>query len=564
MPRQSFAIILLISCLGAGSALAQTDFQVPFEFCPNQHPIPAISFALHQEGPVQLVIEHIFTKIPVRTLIDGFLPAGQHQVSWDGSDAQGQPLGTGVYVITLSGEGWEVQQWSYIDCGYDSAIQSRVVVGGHDVAMGFANVTAESEPTELGVYTADGSVRVKDFSYAAYPGYAFVYWAFEDTLGQVLPAGDYIYRMASPPYSEDIAFTIDPIERGSLAMTVTGSDGNPVQGIPGTGDAPLVKGPLQQLELDFGRSMSAAEMEYLLGGGLEFYSALGQALPVAPSVRADSTGVVFHDFEMTRLWPDVWGDGSVFSYGMFDPYSSRVKVGFDHEGITRLRSLCQPGGEVDPSDWVFNSGPFYFSPGGSMNPPCNNPIPPGQSAELQFTTDKGGVLMMQIIDTEGNLIRTMIYEYSWDGPKVEYWNRLDDAGVEVPEGIYRLIWTAQGNSVGGVVTSGDIYVSNAVSEVSEIVAGLQVPTLSLNQPNPFNPTTVISFDLPVATFARISVLSLDGKRVATLLAEPMGPGRHSVTWDGRDHLGQAVPSGVYFYRMEAGATVDTGRMLLLK
>ena len=91
-----------------------------------------------------------------------------------------------------------------------------------------------------------------------------------------------------------------------------------------------------------------------------------------------------------------------------------------------------------------------------------------------------------------------------------------------------------------------------------------LPTLSANHPNPFNPATVISFDLPNDTFARITVLSLDGKRVATLLADRMVAGHHSVTWNGRDKHGRRVPSGAYFYRMEAGDTIETRSMMLLK
>ncbi len=564
MPSRSIVLTLIILLLGASSAMAQYGFSIPFEFCPGQGLTDVISFQLQEEGPVILVVEHVFTNLPVRTLVMGFLPAGAHSIVWDGLDDEGQLLDTGVYVFRLMGDGWEVEEWSTLDCGLDAAIQSRVVVGGRDVTMGFANVIPVPEPTELAVYTSDGSTRVRDFSDIAHSRYTFFYWGFEDSAGQVLPAGDYIYRMASPSYSEDIAFTIDPIERGSLAMTVTGADGHVVTGLFGAGETPLVKGPLQQMEIDFGRAMSAAELAYLLDGGLEFSGAFVWAQPESYSVQADSTGVIFHGFALSRSWPDVWGFGAVGSYGMFDPYSSRVQLGFDHEGITGRRALCQPAGGTDPTDWVVSHGPFYFSPAGTMAPPCNNPIPPGERAELQFSTDAAGMVVMIIIDRQGNLVRQLIFDYSWEGPKVEFWDRLDNAGNEVPEGIYHLIWTAQGQDGGSVVTSGDIYVSNAVSDVPQSGGDLMLPSLGFNHPNPFNPSTAISFDLPVSCFAQVTVLSLDGKRVATLVAEAMESGHHSVTWNGRDQMGHRVPSGAYFYRLEADETVSTRRMLLLK
>ena len=70
--------------------------------------------------------------------------------------------------------------------------------------------------------------------------------------------------------------------------------------------------------------------------------------------------------------------------------------------------------------------------------------------------------------------------------------------------------------------------------------------------------------LPQAGFARVTVLALDGREVATLLADEMTAGSHEVFWNGQDHQGRRMASGAYFYRLEAGGAAETGRMLLLK
>lgn len=88
--------------------------------------------------------------------------------------------------------------------------------------------------------------------------------------------------------------------------------------------------------------------------------------------------------------------------------------------------------------------------------------------------------------------------------------------------------------------------------------------LAGNYPNPFNPKTTISFDLPDAQFVRLAVFGADGRRVATLLDERMAAGRHSAVWDGRDDNGLPVASGVYFCRIEAGPLAETRKMLLMK
>jgi hypothetical protein len=83
-------------------------------------------------------------------------------------------------------------------------------------------------------------------------------------------------------------------------------------------------------------------------------------------------------------------------------------------------------------------------------------------------------------------------------------------------------------------------------------------------PNPFNPSTRLSFDLAAAGQARLRIYDTAGRLVATLVDERRGAGRHVVVWDGRDRAGRASAAGVYLYRLEAGNIVETKRMTLVK
>jgi hypothetical protein len=78
-------------------------------------------------------------------------------------------------------------------------------------------------------------------------------------------------------------------------------------------------------------------------------------------------------------------------------------------------------------------------------------------------------------------------------------------------------------------------------------------------PNPFNPSTTISFALPEEGFVRIAVFDVAGRWTQTLVNEERAAGRHSVTFDARD-----LPSGVYFARMESGPFTMTKKMLLIR
>jgi hypothetical protein len=86
-----------------------------------------------------------------------------------------------------------------------------------------------------------------------------------------------------------------------------------------------------------------------------------------------------------------------------------------------------------------------------------------------------------------------------------------------------------------------------------------------NVPNPFNPATVIRYDVPVeGVWVTLRVFDVRGGLVATLVDQPRPGGRQTVTWDGTDRRGQRAASGIYFYRMTAGHFVQTRKMLLLK
>jgi len=88
--------------------------------------------------------------------------------------------------------------------------------------------------------------------------------------------------------------------------------------------------------------------------------------------------------------------------------------------------------------------------------------------------------------------------------------------------------------------------------------------LGQNQPNPFNPITQIRFALPAAGPVELSVYNVAGQLVRTLASGEYGAGEHVLAWDGRDAVGNAVSSGVYFYRLDAGLTTNVKKMVLMR
>jgi hypothetical protein len=80
-----------------------------------------------------------------------------------------------------------------------------------------------------------------------------------------------------------------------------------------------------------------------------------------------------------------------------------------------------------------------------------------------------------------------------------------------------------------------------------------------NYPNPFNPSTIIKYRLSTASHVRITIVDLLGREVRTLLNEQKSAGSYQVSWNA-----SGVPSGVYFYRLQAGSFTETQKLILLK
>jgi hypothetical protein len=83
--------------------------------------------------------------------------------------------------------------------------------------------------------------------------------------------------------------------------------------------------------------------------------------------------------------------------------------------------------------------------------------------------------------------------------------------------------------------------------------------LEQNYPNPFNPVTNIMFQIPKSNFVTLKIFNILGKEVATLVNEKLNAGSYIVDWNA-----SVYPSGVYFYRIQAGDFIETKSMVLVK
>jgi hypothetical protein len=187
--------------------------------------------------------------------------------------------------------------------------------------------------------------------------------------------------------------------------------------------------------------------------------------------------------------------------------------------------------------------------------------------------------------TQSNLIYSdpdndSIYTLKWKvkGPspyfimyQVRYGNNPEEGGG-FDEGRYRTRYirpNPDGSYPRTYTLTADVYTQNPPLPIETPPLVTSVPSrqatvpasfaLAQNFPNPFNPTTTIQFSLPAETFVTIKVYNIVGQTVATVLHDKRPAGTHAVAFDA-SHL----PSGVYFYQINAGSFVQTKKMVVLK
>ena len=131
----------------------------------------------------------------------------------------------------------------------------------------------------------------------------------------------------------------------------------------------------------------------------------------------------------------------------------------------------------------------------------------------------------------------------------------------LPDGSYR--WRVRGENVYGKGPWSVIWDFSVRSPAVKSLVPAEYALLP-NRPNPFNPETTLTYDVPRTGTVRLSVYSITGQHVRTLVDGDHSVGTYTVIWDGIDQFGQAVASGVYLCRIEAGSYRGIQKMLLVR
>ncbi|MEZ5064957.1 MAG: FlgD immunoglobulin-like domain containing protein [bacterium] len=155
------------------------------------------------------------------------------------------------------------------------------------------------------------------------------------------------------------------------------------------------------------------------------------------------------------------------------------------------------------------------------------------------------------------------------------WSTIDAGGASWLAGGDFLLGGTSGQPDAGVLTGGEFVlaggfwgggvVATAVPD-GEFgpVSSPSIARLYRVAPNPFDPSTEISFDLAEPGDVRLAVYNLQGRLVRRLMSGPRPAGRYRQVWDGHDDSGAAVASGVYFVTIDAGPFHARQKAVLLR
>ncbi len=232
------------------------------------------------------------------------------------------------------------------------------------------------------------------------------------------------------------------------------------------------------------------------------------------------------------------------------------------------------------------SGSSYgalISPIMTVNPDCQLKFYHWMDAEVHTTATAfawdGGLVQMSLNGGEWNQITPVggypyrIYNntaspfsantYVYSGT-FNWTEAIFELGSVTGTAQFRFVFGSDGYVGGEGWYIDDVHITGIVDATDYVLPTVTQVMLHENYPNPFNPSTSLSFSLPTQMPVRLDIYNVKGQLVNTLINSPLPAGDHTVVWNGLDSGNRSVSSGVYYYRIKTTQGEQTRKMLLLK
>ncbi len=438
-------------------------------------------------------------------------------------------------------------------------------------------VTAESEVSVIGTFSgsyldtkvSDGvNETISEEAYTGHPRKTYSYAEHKWNFNMPVGGGDATFHLeaARTDNAENdnfvIAYSTDGVNFTTLA-TVSSSTEQ-------TFSVPLgpLSGTVTVRAVDTDRNWGNTSIDNLFVDYMAFE--IGDVQPVAPT--ADFAGTpVSGEYPLNVSFTDLsGGDPTSWSWTFGDGGNSTTQNPSHTYTAAGTYTVSLTATNAQGSDTATKTGYITVTEPGSG--PTTMHVSAMSVSRVKSGPNYLGVCDVTVVDNEGSPVGGVLVSVSYDGPTngsvsgttaSDGTVTLQGSGMKKPVGEWCFEMT---NITGGTLTYDPG--SNVVNRVCEsgVVNGadggrVAISEFSLDQnaPNPFNPMTEIKFNLPRSMNATLRVYNVRGQVVTTLKSGIMSAGRHSVTWDARNHA-----SGVYFYRLETPDFSETKKMIMLK
>jgi hypothetical protein len=292
-------------------------------------------------------------------------------------------------------------------------------------------------------------------------------------------------------------------------------------------------------------------------GGVPLCTSPGdQTVPYAASDRAGGAIVA---------WQDERGDSP-------DIHTQRIsaegKIAWEQNGVP----VCNaPGNQLSPRIAPDGAGgafiPWEDARTGETDIYVQRITSSGRPAEpplsdYSATIGRDGITVKWTVSSDAELLRYSVWRS--EGASESYHRIM----VSIEQRGNSFSFTDEAFNAGGAYTYRIEYRSGTRSYTLFTTEPVHVPPEKRphvqSHPNPFNPSTTISYELRARGHVTLAIYDAAGRRIVQLVDTVQDEGLHRVVWDGRDSRGAQVASGIYFSRLVAGGTTTTGKMVLAR
>jgi photosystem II stability/assembly factor-like uncharacterized protein len=328
-------------------------------------------------------------------------------------------------------------------------------------------------------------------------------------------------------------FALDPNNSNMmyLAGGVTLWRNNNLTGIPSLSQNPATSG-WTNFNINAGSTITAVSVSTTSANRVYFGSAEGGVF------RADNANTASPSF--FNITDAAMPQGYVSCIAVDPANADNAMVVFSNYNIISLYYTTNGG-----TSWTAVAGNLEQNPDGTGN---------GPSCRWAAIRNVPGGKVFLVGTSTG------LYVTSTLNGMLTVWQR--QAPNTIGRGIVNSIATRESDGLVVVATHGNGVYSGTVNSLVSTPKETPKPgalKLAQNYPNPFNPTTTITYQLPTANFVKLEVYDALGRKVSTLVNERKGAGAHQVNFNAT-----GLASGTYFYKLQAGNTVETRKMMLVK